>query len=548
MLTDEDLVNTINLHLQELGKNITVAKLIQFLACPDIMEKYGIQKKISEWTARCYLQALGYHFCEAKKGQYADGHERPDVVVYRDRKYVPALRALKNWVWNYIDGLPEYGPFLEEQDTIIWFHDKSIFYAHDRRRKTWYHKDAPTKPYAKGEGKSLMITDFVSAEFGWLWSKDGTHTACCVMKPGKNHDGYFTSDDIVEQANAAMDIVTVDYPEYKHIFIYDNTPSHLKRVDGTPSSQKMPKFSPREGNWLVEVTQCNPDGKPIYNTDRTFQKVKIPMSDGSFSDQPQSFYFPEGHSRAGIFKGMATILEEHGFTQAQALKAECKSFKCQPPALDCCCRWLLFNQPDFANAKNIVEDTFNAWGFIVYFLPKFHCELNFIEQCWGYAKRLYQLNLESSWEDQLELNAIAALDAVPIISMHRWVLKLLASKHNLDLSSFQQVFDMFMAVLGCLQLRTWWCKGCLGCQSFPGPSSVSRDHFAQGWGCPNLLMTVNFYLLPQYLLDSLTLWDPISYNIFPSYLGANCPTLLSMLFYFPILCRLPDLDEHVTQK
>ena len=52
-------------------------------------------------------------------------------------------------------------------------------------------------------------------------------------------------------------------------------------------------------------------------------------------------------------------------------------------------------------------------------MPKFHRELNFIEQCWGYAKRIYRLNPESSREDHLERNALAALNAIPLETM-RW--------------------------------------------------------------------------------------------------------------------------------
>jgi hypothetical protein len=73
-----------------------------------------------------------------------------------------------------------------------------------------------------------------------------------------------------------------------------------------------------------------------------------------------------------------------------------------------------------AHVDTILETTCNARGFKVIFLPKFHCELNFIEQCWGYAKRIYRLNPESSREDHLERNALAALDAIPLESMRRY--------------------------------------------------------------------------------------------------------------------------------
>ncbi|KAJ7135030.1 hypothetical protein C8R43DRAFT_852075, partial [Mycena crocata] len=96
-----------------------------------------------------------------KKGQYADGHERPDVVDYRNNKFLPAWYKIQARMESWTaDNLPEYGPYPEGKTIVVWFHDESIFYAHDRRRKTWYHKDAPAKPYAKGEGASLMITDF----------------------------------------------------------------------------------------------------------------------------------------------------------------------------------------------------------------------------------------------------------------------------------------------------------------------------------------------------------------------------------------------------
>jgi len=137
---------------------------------------------------------------------------------------------------------------------------------------------------------------------------------------------------------------------------------------------------------------------------------------------PQALYFPEGHPRAGVFKGMTYILEERGLVKESKLHAECKNFKCAPPAIDCCCCRVLYNQPDFTHVPTILENACNTRGFRLIYLPKFHCELNFIEQCWGYAKRIYRLNPPSSKEEVLEKYALAALDSISLAQMQRFVL------------------------------------------------------------------------------------------------------------------------------
>jgi hypothetical protein len=265
-------------------------------------------------------------------------------VWYRQNVYVPAWKDVSAHMQHWTkENVPEPLSF-DGRRVIAWFHDESIFYAHDRRKKSWRHKDASATPYQKGDGPSLMIADYVSADFGWLTSLDGKNSAQKIMKPGKNRDGYMTHDDIEVQAELAMDVVSEAYPNFDHIFIYDNASTHLKRADGARSARKMPKSVPistvnkKRDNWLVEITDRDPTtGKPIYLPDGSLRKVKIRMEGGFLPDKsPQLFYFPDDHDKfPGLFKGMAIILQERGFENAHHLKAQCNpTFTCAPGATD----------------------------------------------------------------------------------------------------------------------------------------------------------------------------------------------------------------------
>lgn len=80
---------------------------------------------------------------------------------------------------------------------------------------------------------------------------------------------------------------------------------------------------------------------------------------------------------------------------------------------------MLFEEPDFKTVPSLLETACRACGIDVLFLPKFHCELNFIEQCWGHSKRTYRLNPPSSKEEDLRNNVLNALESVPLVAMRR---------------------------------------------------------------------------------------------------------------------------------
>jgi hypothetical protein len=425
LLEDEDLANEISLHLQGIGKWIKAMDIVHFLDTPEMKLRFKLKKTISLATAQRWMRVMDYRWTKTPNGQFVDGHERDDVVEYRQLIFLPIWEgfepSMRSWTKDVEDAQPANITGLSGPHITVWHHDESTFYANDRRKIRWVHKGEKAVPYAKGEGASLMVTDFVSADYGWLRSPDGKEEARVLFKAGKARQGYFTNEDILSQASTAMDILEKYFPEDKHVLLFDNATTHQKRADDALSATKMPKFIPKEGkNWGVETNVLGADGKPTYGPDGKILKTKVQMTNGILGDgSRQCFYFPHGHPRAGVFKGMAVILEERGFSRASNLRAQCKDFKCKKGATACCCRRILYNQPDFVNVKSNLEIRCEARGFQVIFLPKFHCEINFLEQCWGYAKRVYRHFPISSKEVDLERNVLEALESVPLESMRR---------------------------------------------------------------------------------------------------------------------------------
>ena len=231
-------------------------------------------------------------------------------------------------------------------------------------------------------------------------------------------------DDILKQAEKVVSIFSLlqkHYQDQDHVLVYDNVSTHQKWPDSSLSACKMPKYTSKSGsNWLVEVNMVNANGRQIYAPNRKILKTKIQMEDATFADgTKQPLYFPPGHEKAGLFKGMQVIMEERGLL-TEGLLAQCLDFKCpNKGTTNCCCCQTLFNQPNFVEAESMLETYCRSCSIEVIFLPKFHCKLNFIEQCWGYAKRIYWHYPASSKEADLEQNLLASLKAVPFESMRK---------------------------------------------------------------------------------------------------------------------------------
>ncbi|RPB23933.1 hypothetical protein L211DRAFT_838386, partial [Terfezia boudieri ATCC MYA-4762] len=155
------------------------------------------KKSISERTARNWLNKLGFEFKDVRKGVYIDGHEREDVVRYRQEVFLPAMEklfhsGLREWAEDGSLILKEIPA--GEKEKILVTHDESTFNANDGKRRMWIQNDAqPLRQKSKGRG--IMISEVL------------TPRVCHILE-------------------VAIPIFERAFPEKQAVFLFDNTSNH----------------------------------------------------------------------------------------------------------------------------------------------------------------------------------------------------------------------------------------------------------------------------------------------------------------------------------
>jgi hypothetical protein len=91
---DEDHILAIREHISTLDQYFSAQNVVDFIKRPEILDRFELRRPISLSTATNWLHEMGYTFAH-HKGLYYDGHERKDVVDYRQGKFIPMLKALE---------------------------------------------------------------------------------------------------------------------------------------------------------------------------------------------------------------------------------------------------------------------------------------------------------------------------------------------------------------------------------------------------------------------------------------------------------------------
>ncbi|KAA8893849.1 hypothetical protein FN846DRAFT_787332, partial [Sphaerosporella brunnea] len=114
---------------------------------------------ICDRTARRWFVKLGWIYGRNKKG-YCDGHERKDVVEYRDKVFCPRMKVIYETLREYNDNgeVVKQLPIFSKRRHLVT-HDESTFNANDGSSFSWKKEGSEwLKP--KSRGKGIMVSDF----------------------------------------------------------------------------------------------------------------------------------------------------------------------------------------------------------------------------------------------------------------------------------------------------------------------------------------------------------------------------------------------------
>ena len=111
---------------------------------------------------------------------------------------------------------------------------------------------------------------------------------------------------------------------------------------------------------------------------------------------------------AGKAKGVKIVLQERGLWDDGMNLHNARGF--------------LSQQPDFMEQKSMVEELVNQAGHRAMFLPKFHCEFNFIEMYWDALKYYCRANCDYSFA-ALQETVESAMSSVSLATIRRFTRK-----------------------------------------------------------------------------------------------------------------------------
>jgi hypothetical protein len=371
----------------------------------------AVGKGVTLETARQFLHKEGFRFTEHKKSLYYDGHERPDVVEYRQNVFLPAMEKHREQLVEYTVGnveaeLVKKPANYVERRLVMVPHDEMTVQQNDGKKRSWVLNGEHALK-KKGVGRGIHLSGVICATKGYLDEAGQT------LEYGKNYEGYWTGELFVKQVSIGIYVTDVHSLFNKQQIVEKIIPA-FEQAHG-PGCQALIVVDNSQGHsaypenaLLVSRMNMRPGGKQARMRDGWF------LCDGKKIIQPMIFP-PDHQTYPDQPKGMCEVLVERGL-YSDKLRMQCKN---DCISNSCCAKRILELQPDFKEQKSLVQEVIEAAGHLCIFLPKFHCELNYIEFFWGAVKRWLRENCDYTFQG-LQENLPKALKSVALDTVRKW--------------------------------------------------------------------------------------------------------------------------------
>ncbi|SAM02738.1 hypothetical protein [Absidia glauca] len=198
------------------------------------------QTGVSVNTIRNYLVKWGFSFRKNIKGIFFDGHERPDVVTYREAWATRMMNKSRSMTMYEgedmeIEILPSLRPGYKMH--VMVTHDESVFYANDGKNKGWF---LPGEVHlrSKGPGRSIMVSEFQCPCHGTM--RHNGMVSKKLFERGSGRESYWTHHDVVKQLQEeVIPIFKALHPNCMGIFLFDQSSNHKAYADDALVASRM---------------------------------------------------------------------------------------------------------------------------------------------------------------------------------------------------------------------------------------------------------------------------------------------------------------------
>ena len=389
----------------------------QNMTLDDLLKENHL-KYLTLATVYGWMRALNFKYEVRKKTYYVDGHERPETVEYRkvhNRKYIKDEFRCFRWIQiqeEEVNELISDGIELKKEHahkfekhglTFFEFHvddcdylqsrcnnddtpfgghlsvrmppgtkplikfgqDECIFKQYLISTHKWYLHDGTNSVDPKTEGDGVMISAFVSRDFGFglplthqqlqdvnryrqnqhyldkdaakkLDKNNSTQKPQLVTSPfvhtfdyGSSQEGYWGYDHIIIQFEDCIDVLCKLYGnQYEYVFYFDHSSGHDRlRPDGLNVNEMNKGYGGSQvkmrNTTIQSITYLGPHSPILQVGD--VQKMSFQFNDNG------PFWLSEEEKRRSKNDRVSDIIEKKKYTKKQLLTALKEKTGMQPP-------------------------------------------------------------------------------------------------------------------------------------------------------------------------------------------------------------------------